>query len=476
MQTERPENRQHPNVTCKLINTDMKLMKNTKSRWMGSLAAVALAMMMATPNAQAWSWWSWWNDSTPNIVERLEDDGRFTTLLTALEVAGLTETVATGGTFTLFAPTDDAFAALPEGTVEALVNDVPTLTQILLYHVVDGRKSAYRLVKNTTTATLQGNPVLVLRERRSVSVNQQRVSDANVRAENGVIHVVEGVLLPPDPAVEITSMVDVLKFDGRFNTLLAAVDAAGLSETLATGGPFTLFAPTDDAFAALPEGTVEALLADIPALTDILLYHVLGEPKSFWQLLRDRTPATLQGSEVEIGYQNYYFTVNDSSIINADVNTPNGVVHTLDKVLLPPAPPENLYDTLANDGRFNTLIAALGAAGLADAVRDGELTILAPTDDAFAALPEGTVEALLADIPALQNILLYHVVEGDRSIRSLLYEGHVPTLQGSSVAVRWTWRGIRINDSRVLEANINAANGQIHGINAVLLPPQNSEK
>jgi transforming growth factor-beta-induced protein len=446
----------------------MKTMQKLRAGLAGSLAVLGLALLFPISNAQAH-----WAGSAPNIVQRLERDGRFTTLLTALEVAGLKGVVATGGTFTVFAPTDDAFAALPPGTVESLVTNVPALTDILLYHVLADRNSSVKLLKASTATTLQGNPVLVTRERFKVFVNQQRIIQSDRWAANGTIHVVGGVLLPPAASISVTSVVDVLKLDGRFNTLLAAVDAAGLSSVLATGGPFTLFAPTDAAFAALPPGTVESLITNKPALTSILLYHVLGERKSSWQLLRDRTPETLEGSDVKIGIRGANLLVNDSRVINPDINTPNAVIHTIDKVLLPPPPVANLYDTLKADGRFNTLIAALDAAGLAEAVKTGELTIFAPTDAAFDKLPEGTVAALLANVDALKNVLLYHVVSGDLSAAELLKLRHVETLQGDSVSVVSYWGRVYVNKSPVLQANLDAANGQIHVIGSVLLPPAN---
>ena len=264
--------------------------------------------------------------------------------------------------------------------------------------------------------------------------------------------------------------------DGRFTTLLAAVSAAGLGEALTAGGPFTVFAPTDQAFAKLPAGTVESLLANTNALRDILLYHVLGEPKRAGELIYKQSAETLQGSEVAISLRRGKVFVNDARVINANVKAENGVIHVIDTVLLPPPPKPNLLATLEADGRFTTLIAALTAAGLADVVATGgPLTIFAPTDEAFARLPEGTVEALLGDIEALKAVLLYHVVSGDKSDRELLRECSVETLQGSDVRVCWKRGRVFVNRSQVVTANIAAENGTIHAINQVLLPPNNEK-
>jgi len=431
----------------------------------GLLGALVAALLITGTTAQA-------EYGTGNLIQRLERDGRFTTLLTALDVTGLKDTVATGGTFSVFAPTDEAFAALPPGTLDSLVANPSALADILLYHVLSGRQSLLALVRAGTTETLQGSPVLVVREDRQLLVNQQPVILPRLRASNGVIYPIEGVLLPPASPVTINNLADVLALDGRFTTLLAAVRAAGLGETLTTGGPFTLFAPTDEAFAKLPPGTVDSLLADPDALRDILLYHVLGQRSRVLELLIKQTAETLQGADVALSIRPGGVFVNDARVLNANLNSPNAIIHVIDSVLLPPPPEPNLLDTLQADGRFGTLIAALQAAGLDSVVATGgPLTIFAPTDAAFAKLPPGTVDGLLADTNALKNVLLYHVVSGDNSARELLAKRSVATLQGSRVRVAWWFGRVFVNRSEVIGADISGDNGTVHAINAVLLPP-----
>lgn len=407
-----------------------------------------------------------------NLVQQLERDGRFTTLLAALDIAGLKGTLATGGTFTVFAPTDDAFAALPPGTVESLVTNVPALRNILLYHVLDGRKSAVELAYQSTATTLQGNPILALTEGFKVLINGQRIDFPSLQASNGIIHPIGGVLLPPPGQINVNSLVDVLALDGRFTTLITAVQAAGLADVLTTGGPFTLFAPTDDAFAALPPGTVESLVTNVPALKNILLYHVLGKSATEFQLLAARSAETLQGEDVSVSLNRSGVFINGAKVLNPNVRTPNGIIHVINAVLLPPAPKPNLLETLQNDGRFTTLIAALQATGLDGVLASGgPFTIFAPTDEAFAKLPPGTVASLLANPDALKQVLLYHVVNGEQSARELLKRFKVETLQGSAVKVYW-WSGhVFVNRSKVIDANLAAGNGVIHVIDGVLLPP-----
>lgn len=304
-----------------------------------ALVAVVAVAAVATPSAEA-SWARGKSGKSLSIVDRLEKAGSFTVLLAALETAKLKETLETEGPFTLFAPTDDAFGALLAKlgiTAEDLLAN-PDLAKILLYHVAGGDLGAGELLKSSTQATLSdGRPLLVVLEGLRVKVNGINVVRANVKAANGVIHYLDGVLLPPAGPLTISSLVDVLELDGRFTVLLAALDRAGLDDVLATGGPFTLFAPTDDAFTALLAelGVTADQLLDNPALTDILLYHVVEGRRKAFDLLAAREAETLQGDEVKVRMRSEGIFVNASKVRNANVNAPNGIIHTLDAVLLP---------------------------------------------------------------------------------------------------------------------------------------------
>ena len=152
-----------------------------------ALLAISAVPALAAPPAQA----------EQDIVDTAVANGSFTTLVAAVEAAGLVDTLKGEGPFTVFAPTDDAFAALPEGTVEALLNDIPTLTDILLYHVVSGQVMAADVVNLTSAETVLGEPVAIKVEDGNVFVNDAQVIITDVEASNGVIHVIDAVLIPP---------------------------------------------------------------------------------------------------------------------------------------------------------------------------------------------------------------------------------------------------------------------------------------
>jgi transforming growth factor-beta-induced protein len=399
-----------------------------------------------------------------DIVDTAIADGRFTTLVAAVEAAGLVDALKAEGPFTVFAPTDDAFAALPEGTVEALLADIPALTDILLYHVVDGKVTAEQVMELTQAQTLQGQYVDIKVEDGKVMIDNAQVIITDIEASNGIIHVIDAVILP-----EARDIVDIAVEDGRFTTLVAAVEAAGLVDALKGEGPLTVFAPTDEAFAALPEGTVEALLADIPTLSNILLYHVVDGKFMASDVLELSQLETLQGQYLDISVMDGKVMVDNAQIILTDIEASNGVIHVIDAVVLPET--RDIVDIAVEDGRFTTLVAALQAANLVDALKaEGPLTVFAPTDEAFAALPEGTVEGLLADIPALTNVLLYHVVDGKVMAADVVELSAAPTLLGQDVSISVMDGKVLINDSLVIIPDLEASNGVIHVIDAVLLP------
>jgi uncharacterized surface protein with fasciclin (FAS1) repeats len=408
-----------------------------------------------------------------SIVDIAVADGRFTTLVSALQAAGLADTLAGEGPFTVFAPTDEAFAKLPEGTIEALLADIPALTDILLYHVVSGQVLAEDVVMLEEAETLLGEAVSIKVENGMVYLNEDvQVIITDIIADNGVIHVIDSVLLPVEP---LGTIVDIAVADGRFTTLVSALQAADLADTLAGEGPFTVFAPTDEAFAKLPEGTIEALLEDIPALTDILLYHVVSGEVLAEDVVMLEEAETLLGEAVSIKVENGMVYLNeDVQVVITDILADNGVIHVIDSVLLPPEPLGTIVDIAVEDGRFTTLVSALQAADLADTLAgEGPFTVFAPTDEAFDKLPEGTLEALLADIPALTDILLYHVVSGEVLAEDVVALEEAETLLEQMISIKVEDGKVYLNeDVQVIITDILADNGVIHVIDAVLLPPE----
>jgi len=254
---------------------------------------------------------------------------------------------------------------------------------------------------------------------------------------------------------------------GSFKTLVAAATAAGLVDTLKGAGPFTVFAPTDEAFAKLPEGTLESLLKpeNRKKLAAILTLHVVAGRLAAADVSGASHATTVQGTDLLFAGTATGVKVDRANVVKTDVFATNGVIHVIDRVLLP----KNVVETAAVAGRFKTLLAAAEAASLVNALQapDATLTVFPPTDQAFASLPAGTVEDLLlpGNRERLAAILKYHVLPQ----RVLLTGRSFATLQEDSVQVR-AEGAIRVDEATVLIADIKATNGVIHAIDSVLLP------
>jgi len=288
----------------------------------------------------------------------------------------------------------------------------------------------------------------------------------------------------PEPEAMLKDIVDTAAADGRFQTLVAGVQAAELTETLKGEGPFTVFAPTDDAFAKLPAGTLDELLKpeNKQALTDILLYHVVSGNVMASDVVNLDSTSTVLGKDVAIKVENGKVFINDAEVIITDIETSNGTIHVIDSVILPPADEEammeekTIVDIAVADDRFNTLVAAVTAADLVDTLNgEGPFTVFAPTDDAFAALPDGTLDSLLLpeNKQQLTDILLYHVASGKVMASDVVGLSSAPTVLGQDITIKVEDGKVFLNDTvQVIITDIEASNGVIHVIDAVLLPPQ----
>ena len=394
----------------------------------------------------------------------------------AVIAAGLVDALSADGPFTVFAPTDAAIGALAEAlmvTAEELLalEDLPAILQ---YHVVAGTALSTDLSDGQTITTLLGEDVTVTITADGVFINNAQVTVADILADNGVVHVIDTVLIPPTPE---TTIWDVVVNSEDHNYLEAAVDAAGLSGALSGTDTLTLFAPTDAAFEALATALaveVTDLLA-LPNLGEILQYHVVAGAALSTDLSDGQEVATLLGETVTVTITADGVFINDAQVVVADILTDNGVVHVIDTVLLPPTPETTtIWDVVVNSEDHNYLEAAVDAAGLSGALSGTDtLTLFAPTDAAFEALATALaveVTDLLA-LPNLGEILQYHVVAGAALSTDLSDGQEVATLLGETVTVTITADGVFINDAQVVVADILTDNGVVHVIDAVLLPP-----
>ncbi len=276
---------------------------------------------------------------TQDIVETAVSSGTFTTLVAALGAADLVSTLQGDGPFTVFAPSDEAFAKIPAGLREALLQPEARdeLTAILTYHVIAGRRVPLeRLVAADGTETVGGRPLRIRQDRRDVLVDDAKVT-ATVACTNGVIHVIDTVLVP-----NLGVLVSAGAKAGQLSLLQAALQAADLDEVLASEGPITILAPTDEAFGRVPEQTLQRLLQpqNRELLGVILKYHVVPGRVSAVKALAAGKASTVQGDPVRFGLSAGRLQVNDANVIVNDLRAANGVIHLIDAVLMPPDAPQ----------------------------------------------------------------------------------------------------------------------------------------
>ena len=292
-----------------------------KKRLLIGLSLFTLILSVFTPLIQA--------QPTLNIIETAEEAGIFTTLLAALDVAGLTSALEGPGPFTVFAPTDDAFADLEPAFLDYLLDNPDVLSEVLLYHVVSGSVNSSVVVGLTEVETLQGGN-LTITVNGGVMIDGATVTAVDVMCSNGIIHVIDAVMLPPD----VLDIIGTATAAGGFTTLLAALDVAGLTSALEGPGPFTVFAPTDDAFADVDPVVLDWLIANPAVLQQILLYHVVAGEFNSTEVVALGSIETLQGGNLTITEGSVL--VNGATVLAADIGATNGVIHAIDTVLLPP--------------------------------------------------------------------------------------------------------------------------------------------
>lgn len=420
-----------------------------------------------------------------DIIATAEAAGDFTQLLAALESAGLRETLANADNInTVFAPTDSAFEALGADAVTALLADTDALSNTLLYHVLAGSNDAAALtaLAGTSIMTLNGSDVALTLDGDQLKINNATVTTADIAASNGVIHVIDMVLTPPDPdTAPVSSIAQIISEDPQFSTLLTAVSIAGLAETLAANGTFTLFAPTNDAFSAIGDESLNVLLADPDALRDVLLNHVVDGTAidSIAAIAADGTSITsAAGLPLTVALDMDDLRINGASVVQADIVATNGIVHAIDAVLLPDTPPApsatgTIVDVLSSNPDYSALVSLVQQAGLVDTLNnvDESFTLFAPDNAALAAADTALEAGFTSDPAALANLLLGHVHGATlTAVDVFALAGTNLAMISGSQPIEATGGALTIGGASIVDLDMTAQNGVIHGIGGVLLP------
>jgi transforming growth factor-beta-induced protein len=422
----------------------------------------------------------------PSVFGIVRELRQTSTLEAAIRAADLRDKLRGPGPFTLFAPTNDAFEKLLAElnlTADQLLANKPLLTQVLTYHVLAARVLARQIEDGATPTTLQGQAItLNVGEERKIKITDARgrtanVTKKNLRARNGVVHLIDTVILPTDKDI-----VDIAAGNPEFSILVAAVQAAGLVDTLKSAGPFTVFAPTNAAFASLLQElnvTADQLLANKPLLTQVLTYHVLASRSLAASLTDGLALATVQGQPVKFKKTGSGLSILDASgrtsnVVIANVQATNGVIHAIDRVILPTD--KNIVQLAVATPALSILVEAVLAAELQGVLSGpGPFTVFAPTNDAFAALLGElhiSKAALLADKALLTKVLTYHVVPAQVLSSGIPFGQPVTSVQGQTFTIG---KDLAITDannrkSNIVATDVAASNGVVHVIDRVILP------
>ena len=411
----------------------------------------------------------------------------YSILLSALAKPELSDLLAAANdpasNLTVFAPNNEAFNAVLAALGKSSIDELPVglLKEIVSYHIAEGALMSDELTTGLLL-TLLPEESLEIEVGDGVKVNDANVTAADMAAINGVIHGVDGVLLPSYAAAAVGKITELVLFDPDYTILANTLRTAELLDTLSMSDNLTLFAPDNAAFVAAGITSTEGL--DKETLTPILLYHVLGAKVMSSELPADGMAMTLNNDEyMYLGYlYNSAVLINGlTNITGVDMEKDNGVVHTIDRTLLPPA--GDIVDIavaladMGDDSEFTVLVSLLASddySDIATAIKDAEnITLFAPTDSAFSEI-SGVIDTLTVE--QIRNVLTYHATPARVFSSGIVAGQTIGMLNGQTlevVAVEET--SITLKDKTddngmVIEVNVHGSNGVIHVVDKVLIP------
>lgn len=435
-------------------------------------------------------------DDPRNISEIIEESPSLSTLLSALSQAGLDETLRETTTYTVFAPENDAFAGID---VSSLSEE--ELENVLLNHVLSTVTADFTSTMTTGYLTTMATGPEDYNLSFFVDANSELRFNGvaslvdglyDLGATNGILHTVNGILLPP-------TVVDHALANPNYSSFAAAVEAAGLTDALMEDGPYTIFAPSNSAFEAFMTQLNGAFgwsaLEDIPLdiLQEVVNYHVVNESN----LLSGEFDGSIQTTSQGEGFTLNADLIDDASYTNAgieltDIQGINGVVHGIDKVLLPDSVFQSVLDATlniverCNDRGFTAFLDAAEIAGLTSSLSADNITAFVPNNDAFVALLAVSESfSSLEDfdtpeeIATLTDLLNYHLYAGQLMAGDLTDGQEITTIYGDTFTVDLTGDEPKLIPtfeeaipSAIVNSNIGATNGIIHELNRVMIPDE----
>jgi len=422
---------------------------------------------------------------TNDVVELAQATTELSTLVTAVVTANLVTTLKGSGPFTVFAPTNEAFAKLDEGVLEVLLANPTVLADLLKYHVVSGKVLSTDLTTTSVQTLLSGKSISVSVANGVTLNGTASVVEADIEATNGVVHVIDEVLIPEGFELPKDNIVSIAAQTPSLSILVEALSLfPNLVDALSSDGSFTVFAPTNDAFIALLGVIGQKSLSDIPesVIERLLKYHVIsGAALMSTDLSDGQMASTLLSDDDKIKVQisGQSVKINGANVTAANIEASNGVVHVVDAVLVP-ALELSIVNTIVQPAyfskSFSVLTQAVVTAGLLETLvnPDASFTLFAPSNDAFEAAGITSLTGLTVN--DLTPILTYHVLGSKVYANGLPSTGSAVTTLNGDFYLSINNNGVFINGvSQVTVAsqagsNLDFGNGVVHVINRTLLP------
>ncbi|XP_051934377.1 periostin, osteoblast specific factor b isoform X3 [Hippocampus zosterae] len=391
-------------------------------------------------------------------VIQVDDD--LETLNDIAQKSGLLDKLDQPGHFTLFAPTNEAFAKLGGGVLQRLQRDKQVLQALLNFHLLDSVQCSEAIMAGSSYETLEGNHIVIGCDGEGLTVNGiKMVRKKDIVTTNGVIHLIDQVLMP-DSAKQVMELVGSSQ-----STFGDMVSELGISAAMRPEAEYTLLAPLNTAF------NDEVMTMDQRMLKIILENHILKKKITLGQLYNGQTLETISGKLLRVFIYRTAVCIENSCLIRGSKEGSNGALHLMRGFLKPAE--KSMYEILREKGGFKIFLSLMEDAGLTDLLRqEGDFTLFAPTDKAFAGLKERDFALLKSDTNALRTILLYHINNGifiggglETGVTNLL-----KSLQGSNLKVMFANDTMRVNSVQIPDSDIMATNGVIHYVNQLLYP------
>ncbi|XP_029528526.1 periostin-like [Oncorhynchus nerka] len=378
-------------------------------------------------------------------------------------ISKLREEIEGSGTYTFFAPSNDAWDLLDGEVRSALVSNVNIeLYNALHYHMANKRLQTKDLKNGLVVDSMYNDLGLYINHYSNgiVTVNCARIIHGNQVATNGVVHVIDRVITGVSNTIQ-----DVIEVDDDLTTLSDVALASGLLDKLGQPGQYTLFAPTNDAFAKLDSDVLQRLMGDKGVLQALLNFHMLNSVQCSEGIMSGQTFETLEGHNIEIGCDGESLTVNGiKMVLKKDIVTTNGVIHLIDEVLMPDSAKQVMELLTPSQSTFSDMVSELGLSAAMEA--KAEYTLLAPLNSVF------TDEVMSIDQSFLKMILENHILKEKITLGQLYNGQRLETIAGKFLRVFIYRTAVCIENSCLVRGSKEGSNGALHLMRTLMKPAE----